>query len=77
MRKIAFLQLLILLLGTFNAWINFPRDFAAFVTEVPCVGDCNSLINVLMSLHFWGAVFFTIATILSVLMLKEDVKNNS
>lgn len=73
-----------LLLGTLFAWVNFAREFIAWTSNKPCQTGCTFNVNGVFSTAqtpvavnpfltpcFYGAIFFTVAFILSVFLIKK------
>jgi hypothetical protein len=64
------LQFYVLLVGTLFAWYNFVVEFIAWRKGKKCkVGCPTNVKNPFLSPCFGGAVFFTIAFILNILIL--------
>jgi hypothetical protein len=74
MRKIILVQFIVLLLGTVFAWANFGLELNSWLQEKECATGCfvgQGTQNPFLSACFFGAIFFTIAFILSILILKK------
>lgn len=72
MRKIIVAQFIILLIGTLFAWFNFTKELINWLAKRACTTGCAiGLVNPFLTPCFYGAIFFTIAFILSVLLLKN------
>jgi len=82
MEKIIIAQFIVLLLGTLFAWSNFVIEFVAWRRNKSCSktgcsdGSCattscsgGKIINPFLTPCFYGAIFFTIAFVLSVILL--------
>jgi len=81
MNKIIWTQFWILLLGALFAWGNFILEVIDWQSQqvcYPCTGaqcpevSCPVLLNLFVTPCFWGAVFFTLAFILSVILVKNN-----
>jgi hypothetical protein len=73
MKKIALAQFFVLLGGTLFAWFNFFQELIGWLGEKSCTLGCtgDGPINPFLSPCFYGAVFFTIAFILNIIILKK------
>ena len=72
MTKLIKIQFYVLLGGTLFAWANFGNEVVKWLTQnnaVSCSG--TKLTNPFITPCFGGAIFFTIAFVLSVLLMKE------
>ncbi|MFA6301396.1 MAG: hypothetical protein WC609_03560 [Candidatus Paceibacterota bacterium] len=70
MDKIIMYQFFILLLGTLFAWGNFVFEFVAWRKGkicATCVAD-GKVVNPFRTPCFYGAIFFTIAFVLSMVL---------
>ena len=59
-------------MGTMFAWSNFAVELIAWLNKVDCPTGCAAgagVINPFLTPCFFGAVFFTIAFILSSILL--------
>lgn len=69
MKKVMYAQLIILIGGTAFAWYNFTREMIDYLNAQACsVGCATAGTNPFLTPCFGGAVFFTIALVLSVTM---------
>lgn len=76
MKKIIFTQFIILLLGTLFAWTNFIMELTTWLNKKACTSGCSAgLTNPFLSPCFGGAIFFTIAFILNVILIKKYQKD--
>ncbi|MCX6738265.1 MAG: hypothetical protein NTY11_02530 [Candidatus Parcubacteria bacterium] len=74
MKKIIISQFIVLLIGTLFAWFNFIRELVAWLNYRSCEVGCSlsgAVVNPFLTPCFYGMLFFTIAFILSVIMLKN------
>jgi hypothetical protein len=72
MKKIIKAQFWVLLAGVLFAWINFTRELVAWLQSRTCpVCTIGANTNPFFTPCFYGAVFFTIAFILSVMLMKK------
>lgn len=78
MRKIIWSEFVILLVGTIFAWSNFSYELYNWINNKACELGCSSnpTVNPFLTPCFYGALFFTIAFILSVVILKKSKKND-
>jgi hypothetical protein len=73
MKKTVFVQFFVLLAGTIFAWFNFSKELINWIGQKSCNLGCTGegLINPFLSACFYGALFFTIAFILNVIIIKK------
>lgn len=71
MKRLIQTQFYILLLGTGFAWFNFIRDLISWLNKKACTLGCSPGVNPFLTPCFYGAIFFTIALGLSILMMKK------
>ena len=72
-------QFIVLLIGTLFAWTNFAIELVAWLNKRACALGCADPGTIpLLSPCFGGAVFFTIAFILSIVIWKKSnrITNN-
>lgn len=75
MKKLILSQFIILLGGTLFAWGNFTYELVNWLNKKECILGCAvGLKNPFLTPCFYGAIFFTISFILSVLILKKSKK---
>ncbi|PIP23054.1 MAG: hypothetical protein COZ91_01535 [Candidatus Nealsonbacteria bacterium CG_4_8_14_3_um_filter_39_7] len=75
MKKIILAQFIVLLGGTLFAWANFIMEFLKWTGKSARTTGCaGGLVNPFLSSCFYGAIFFTIALILSIIILKKSQK---
>ncbi|MFZ5365365.1 MAG: hypothetical protein ACOZBH_04200 [Patescibacteria group bacterium] len=73
MKKLALAQFIVLILGTVFAWINFVYEFIQWRRSGSCAACViGEIKNPFLSPCFYGAIFFTIAAVLSGLMVKRS-----
>ncbi len=72
MKKLVQSQFVILLLGTLFAWGNFIRELVAWLNEKSNAVSCSQGANPFFTPSFYGAIFFTLAFIVSSIMLKKS-----
>ena len=71
MKKTILSQFIILLGGTLFAWINFGIELVDWLNKRACTTGCVlGLVNPFLTPCFYGAIFFTIAFILSAYILR-------
>jgi hypothetical protein len=63
-------QLVVLIAGTLFAWGNFIKEFIAWRNKKVCVEGCAPGVNPLKTPCFYGAVVFTIALVLHILIMR-------
>ena len=77
MKKVIVSQFWVLLIGTLFAWGNFGYELYVWMenngSSVSCI---PGITNPFLTPCFYGAIFFTIAFVLSVVSLKKINKNN-
>ena len=72
MKKLITSQFIILLAGTLLAWINFGIELTDWLHKKACSTGCAiSLTNPFLTPCFYGALFFAVAFVLSILILKN------
>jgi len=75
MKNIIISQFIILLIGTVFAWYNFGREFYDWLKVGSCQTGCVvGSINPFLTPCFYGAIFFLVAFVLSVILLKKSLK---
>jgi len=75
MKKIILAQFIVLLAGTLFAWFNFATELISWLNQKTCATSCAPGINnPFLTPCFYGATFFTIAFILSAIILKKNQK---
>jgi glycerol uptake facilitator-like aquaporin len=75
MKKLIGSQLLVLFVGAAFAWFTFSRELDLWLDGGKCVEGCGANIpNPFLTPCFFGAVFFTVALILSVLIFVKNRK---
>lgn len=72
MKKIILIQFFVLLAGTIFAWFNFAQEFIGWTANKACASSCTvGIVNPFLTPCFYGAIFFTIAFILSIVLVKN------
>jgi hypothetical protein len=75
MKKVVLTQLIVLLAGTLFAWFNFYSELINWLGNRDCTTGCiPNVANPFLTPCFYGAMFFTIALILSAIILKKTKK---
>jgi hypothetical protein len=75
MKKIIITQFIVLFLGTTFAWFNFLKELIDWLAKRACTTGCAmGIVNPFLTPCFYGAIFFTIAFALSVIILKKSQK---
>lgn len=75
MKKVVQTQFVILLIGTLFAWSNFSIELIDWLNGRACTTGCAvNAINPFVTPCFYGAIFFTVAFILSIIILKRTKK---
>jgi len=72
MKKIILTQFFVLLAGTLFAWFNFAQEWIAYSQNTSCTIGCTAGVNPFLTPCFGGAIFFTIAFILSLMLVKKS-----
>lgn len=78
MKKLIYTQFIVLLIGTVFAWTNFMRELFAWLNQEACTMGCSLsgiAPNPFLTACFYGAIFFTLAFALSLIMLYRSKKN--
>jgi len=74
MKEIILTQFFVLLAGTIFAWFNFTKEWIAYSQSSSCTIGCTSGINPFLTPCFGGAIFFTIALVLHVILMRKTGK---
>ncbi|MFA5187948.1 MAG: hypothetical protein WC460_01150 [Patescibacteria group bacterium] len=73
MKKFIIAQFIILLGGTIFAWTNFTIELIDYLNQRACSTGCAiGVVNPVYTPCFYGAIFFTLAFVLSAIMLKKS-----
>ncbi|NMC51713.1 hypothetical protein GYA54_03230 [Candidatus Kuenenbacteria bacterium] len=73
MKKLLTAQFVVLLIGTLFAWFNFGRELISWWSSGTCeIGCPGNITNPFLTPCFGGAIFFTIAFVLSIIILKKS-----
>ena len=77
MKKTIVIQFFVLLGGTLFAWVNFTIELMAWLKQKNCTLGCAAPgTNPFLTPCFYGALFFTLAFVLSALILKKYNQTN-
>ena len=76
MLKVILAQFIVLLCGTLFAWGNFGWELINWLKGKACTTGCAVGVNPFLTPCFYGAVFFLVAFILSVFILKNTQQKN-
>jgi hypothetical protein len=71
MKKIILTQFFVLLAGMLFAWFNFSKEYISWINSSACTIGCASGVNPFLTPCFGGAIFFTIAFILHLVILNR------
>jgi len=72
MKRLIIAQFIVLLAGTIFAWGNFSWELYNYFNQKTCAFGCTAgLTNPFFTPCFYGAIFFTIAFILSTILVKK------
>jgi hypothetical protein len=73
MKKIILIQFAVLLIGTAFAWFNFAEELINWLPKRVCTTGCAAgLANPFLTPCFYGAIFFTVALILSIILVNKS-----
>jgi hypothetical protein len=73
MKKVILAQFIVLFGGTIFAWFNFTKELIDWLNSRTCTLGCVAVTtNPFLTPCFGGAVFFTIAFILSAIIFKKS-----
>jgi hypothetical protein len=75
MKKIIITQFIVLLAGTVFAWGNFTWELVNWMNQKSCATGCvvyGGGTNPFFTACFYGALFFTLAFVLNVILLKKN-----
>lgn len=72
-KKVVIIQLIVLSAGTIFAWVNFSLELADWLNQKGCQLGCSlePTTNPFFTPCFFGALFFSAALILNILILKK------
>lgn len=73
------MQFFVLLIGTVFAWTNFTNELFSWLNNQACTTGCSAsgaLVNPFFTPCFYGAIFFTLAFILSLMLMFVGRKLN-
>lgn len=79
MKKLIQMQFFVLLIGTVFAWTNFTNELFSWLNNQPCATGCSAtgaLVNPFLTPCFYGAIFFTLAFLLSLMLMFAGRKLN-
>jgi len=78
MKKIIWAEFVVLLIGTIFAWVNFCYEFYNWINSRACEFGCSAglITNPFLTPCFYGALFFVIALILNIIVLKKFKSND-
>jgi len=71
MKKIILVQAIVLLAGTLFAWFNFANELISWISDSSCTIGCAVGANPFLSPCFGGAIFFTIAFVLHLMIMRK------
>lgn len=75
MKKLILTQFFVLLAGTIFAWFNFIVELINWLNNRACSTGCAvGIVNPFLTPCFYGAVVFTVAFVISAVMLKKSKK---
>jgi hypothetical protein len=75
MKKLLKAQFIVLLIGFLFAWTNFTIELVSWLNKKNCTLGCAKAGTIpFLTPCFGGAIFFTIAFILSILILRKNRK---
>jgi len=78
MKKVILAQFIVLLIGTLFAWTNFFMELISWMKKNACTTGCAANTSCpFLTPCFGGAIFFTIAFILSIIILKKVNRTGS
>ena len=72
MKRIILTQFFVLLIGTVFAWTNFVSELFSWLNNKPCTTGCSAtgvVVNPFYTPCFYGAIFFTISFVLSIILV--------
>jgi len=72
MKRIILTQFFVLLAGTIFAWFNFIKEWIVYRESASCTVGCAAGTCPFLSPCFGGAVFFTIAFALNLILVKKS-----
>lgn len=77
MKKLILTQFIVLIIGTLFAWTNFTNELIKWINRQSCTLGCTlGSANPFLTPCFYGAIFFTISLVLSILILKSFYKKS-
>lgn len=72
MKKIILVQAIVLLAGTLFAWFSFSNELISWLSDSACTIGCAAGANPFLAPCFGGAIFFTIAFIIHLMIMKKS-----
>ncbi len=73
MKKLITFQFVVLLGGTLFAWYNFAQEMLVWLGKKTIENGCTAgIVNPFLTPCFYGAIFFTLAFVLSAAILKKS-----
>lgn len=71
MKKVILSQFFVLLVGTVFAWTNFIAELFSWLNDKACTTGCaaGKIANPFLTPCFYGAIFFTLAFLLSLVLV--------
>jgi len=73
MKKVILAQFIVLFCGTIFAWVNFAKELTSWLSNTSCTIGCTAgAANPFLTPCFGGAIFFSIALILSFIIVKKS-----
>lgn len=71
MKKIIVIQFFVLLAGTLFAWFNFATELVSYYQKSSCTFGCSAGASPFLTPCFGGAIFFTVALVLHLFIVKK------
>ncbi|HRY60074.1 MAG TPA: hypothetical protein P5096_01710 [Patescibacteria group bacterium] len=72
MKKLIWVQFFVLLAGALFAWTNFTIELVDYLNKRACSTGCAvGVVNPFLTPCFYGAIVFTIAFVLSAVIVKK------
>jgi hypothetical protein len=71
MKKIILIQAIVLLFGTLFAWFNFSKEYISWLSNSTCTIGCTAGVSPFLTPCFGGAIFFTIAFVIHLMIMRR------
>lgn len=77
MKKLIWSEFCVLLFGTLFAWTNFGIELNDWLNDQACTLGCAAGVNPFLTPCFYGAICFTVAFVISALILNKFLEKKN